>query len=432
MNIHSKRDAALSEAVDRYVSKRPKTQELQARAKEVMPGGNTRTVLYHPPFPIRVETAEGARITDVDGHQYIDFLGEYSAGIYGHSHPRIKQAMTEALSTGLNIGAHHGREVAFAETVSKRFNLDLVRFCNSGTEANMMALAAARCFTKRKKIMAFHGGYHGGTLYFTHGASPVNAPYDVVLAPYNDWEGTRQILEKEAENLAAAIIEPMQGGGGCIPADRAFLGKLRETTKRLGILLIFDEVMTSRLGPNGLSAMLKLEPDLKTLGKYIGGGMSFGAFGGRRDIMSQFDPSRPDALPHAGTFNNNTLTMTVGQAAMTEVFTPEACIALNARGDKLRNDLNELFMRYQAPMRATGLGSMIALHPVPREIHSVADADEADGRLRQLLYLDLLEQGIYLADRGFIALSLMVSDGDCSKLLTAMERFIEKRKEILK
>lgn len=431
MNIHSKRDAALSEAVDRYVAKRPKTQALHRRAKEVMPGGNTRTVLYHPPFPVRVDTAEGARLTDVDGNQYIDFLGEYSAGIYGHSHPRIKQAMSEALETGLNIGAHHHREVAFAETVSKRFNLDLVRFCNSGTEANMMALAAARCFTKRKKIMAFHGGYHGGTLYFTHGASPVNAPYDVVIAPFNDWEGARQIIEKEPD-LAAVIIEPMQGGGGCIPADREFLSKLREETNKRGIVLIFDEVMTSRLGPNGLSAILGIEPDLKTLGKYIGGGMSFGAFGGRQDIMSQFDPSRPDALPHAGTFNNNTLTMTVGQAAMTEVFTPEACIALNARGDKLRNDLNDLFMRYQAPMRATGLGSMIAIHPVSRDIKSVEDADHADARLRQLLYLDLLEQGIYMADRGFIALSLMVSDEDCSKFVAAMERFVEKRKDVLK
>jgi len=265
----------------------------------------------------------------------------------------------------------------------------------------------------------------------THGASPVNAPYDVVLAPFNDWEGTRQIIEKEPD-LAAAIIEPMQGGGGCIPADREFLAKLREETKKRGIVLIFDEVMTSRLGPNGLSAILGIEPDLKTLGKYIGGGMSFGAFGGRQDVMSQFDPSRPDALPHAGTFNNNTLTMTVGQAAMTEVFTPEACIALNARGDKLRNDLNDLFMRYQAPMRATGLGSMIALHPVSRDIKSVEDADHADARLRQLLYLDLLEQGIYMADRGFIALSLMVSDEDCSKFVSAIERFVEKRKEVLK
>jgi glutamate-1-semialdehyde 2,1-aminomutase len=431
MNLHSTRDAVLSEAVDRYIENRPKTQALHARAKEVMPGGNTRTVLYHPPFPIRVESAEGARITDVDGHQYIDFLGEYSAGIYGHSHSRIKQAIAEALSTGLNIGAHHGREIAFAETASRRFNLELVRFCNSGTEANMMALAAARCFTKRKKIMAFHGGYHGGTLYFTHGASPVNAPFDVVLAPYNDWAGTRQIIEKEAD-LAAVIIEPMQGGGGCIPADKEFLAKLRETTKRLGIVLVFDEVMTSRLGPAGLSAILGIEPDLKTLGKYIGGGMSFGAFGGRRDIMIQFDPSHPDALPHAGTFNNNTLTMTVGQAAMTEVFTPDACIALNARGDKLRNDLNELFMRYQAPMRATGLGSMIAIHPVNKDVHSVADADLADARLRQLLYLDLLEQGIYMADRGFIALSLMVSDEDCSKLLAALEKFVAVRKDVLK
>lgn len=432
MNVHSIRDTALADAQAHFTAARPKTHALHARAKAVMPGGNTRTVLYHAPFPIRIEHAEGSRITDLDGHHYIDFLGEYSAGIYGHSHPRIQRAIAEALTTGLNIGAHHTREVAFAETVTQRFNLDLVRFTNSGTEANMMALAAARCFTKRKKIMAFHGGYHGGTLYFTHGTSPVNAPYDVILNHFNDIARAKAMIAREAKDLAAIIIEPMQGGGGSIPGDKDFLQMLRDESTKHGIVLIFDEVMTSRLGPHGLSAMLGIEPDLKTLGKYIGGGMSFGAFGGKRPIMAQFDPSHPDALPHAGTFNNNTLTMTVGQAAMTEVFTREACIELNARGDRLRNDLNELFMHQQAPMRASGLGSMLTIHPTGKEIRSIEDADTADGRVRQLLYLSLLESGYYIAERGMIALSLMVTDENCSGFVTAVGRFLATHKKILK
>ncbi|MCB1431583.1 MAG: aminotransferase class III-fold pyridoxal phosphate-dependent enzyme [Alphaproteobacteria bacterium] len=396
-----------------------------------MPGGNTRTVLFTAPFPIRAEKASGAHITDIDGHTYLDLLGEYSAGIYGHSHPRILAAAQDALTMGLNLGAHHGREVALAEVVTQRFKLDLVRFTNSGTEANMMALAAARCFTKRRKIMPMHGGYHGGTLYFSHGASPVNAPFECVMGHYNGVEETRALIAEHANDLAAVILEPMLGGGGCIPASPDFLTMLREETNKRGIVLIFDEVMTSRLHPGGLSAKLGLEPDLKTLGKYVGGGMSFGAFGGRRDIMSLFDPTRPDALPHAGTFNNNTLTMTVGHVAMTEIYTPEACAALNQRGDALRDNLNDLFMRYQVKMRAMGQGSMITIHPASGEVNSPGDLENADKRLRQLLFLDLLEHGVYIAERGFMALSLMVTDDDCLRVVNGVETFIQRRRELL-
>ena len=424
-------DSALDEAIARYTAKRPKTAALHAHAAKVLPGGNTRTILYTAPFPIRAESAKGSEITDIDGNRYLDLVGEYSAGIYGHSHPRIKAAVSEALETGINIGAHHGREVAFAEAVTRRFNLDLVRFTNSGTEANLMALSAARCFTGRAKIMPMEGGYHGGLLYFSHGASPVNAPFDCVLGRFNDIESTRKLIRQHAGDLAAVIIEPVLGGGGCLPAEASFLAMLREETAKRGIVLIFDEVMTSRLHPGGLSAELGIEPDLKTLGKYVGGGMSFGAFGGKRAIMEQFDPSKPNALPHAGTFNNNTLTMTAGLAGLTEIFTPEACVELNTRGDRLREALNDMFMRYQVRMRATGKGSMITVHPVAGELRSPADTEKADARLKRLLFLDLLEQGIYIAERGFIALSLKVTDADCARVVTSVENFIKSRRELL-
>lgn len=424
-------DAALAEAKQTFATNRPQTKALHERASTVMPGGNTRTVLFTAPFPIRVEKAAGSTVTDIDGHSYLDLLGEYSAGIYGHSHPRILEAARAALETGLNYGAHHPGEVAFAETVTKRFNLDLVRFTNSGTEANMMALAAARCFTGRKKIMPMHGGYHGGTLYFSHGASPVNAPFDCVMGHYNDVEGTRKLIAENADDLAAVILEPMLGGGGCIPATMEFLSMLREETAKRGIVLIFDEVMTSRLHLGGLSAKLGIQPDLKTLGKYVGGGMSFGAFGGKRAIMELFDPAKPNALPHAGTFNNNTLTMTVGQVAMTEIYTPDACRDLNARGDRLRDKLNDLFMRYQVKLKAMGQGSMIAIHPAAGAITRPEDLEASDKSLRQLLFLDLLEQGIYMAERGFMALSLMVTDADCDRVAGAVEAYINRRRELL-
>lgn len=425
------RDAALAEAVENFIAKRPRTAALQQRAAAVMPGGNTRSVLHSAPFPIRAARAEGATIWDVDGHRYLDLLGEYSAGIYGHSHPRIGAAVHAALAHGLNMGAPHEQEVLLAEAVTARFALDLVRFTNSGTEANMMALAAARCFTGRSKIMAMQGGYHGGTLYFGHGASPVNAPFPLVLGTYNAVEPTRAAIAAAADDLAAIIVEPMLGSGGCLPADTAFLAMLREEATRHGCVLIFDEVMTSRLDPGGLSARLTIQPDLKTLGKYIGGGMSFGAFGGKRAIMAQFDPTSAQPLPHAGTFNNNTLTMRAGHVGLTEVFTPQACFSLNAFGERLRERLNHLFMSYQVPMQATGLGSLMALHPLAGAIRGPADAGKADLRLKRLLFLHLLDHGIYIAERGFISLSLLVGEAEGEALVQAVEGFIKRYQSLL-
>lgn len=424
-------DSALAAAISNYQAKRPKTEAQQARAAKVMPGGNTRTVLYTAPFPIRAAKAEGATLTDIDGHTYLDLLGEYSAGIYGHSHPVIRDAVIAALDSGVNMGAHTGKEVELAEAVTRRFNLDLVRFTNSGTEANMMALSAARCFTGRNKIMPMEGGYHGGTLYFSHGPSPVNAPFETVMARFNDIEKTRNLIAGNASNLAAVILEPMLGGGGCLPADQEFLAMLRAECTRHEIVLIFDEVMSSRLHPGGLAAHYGIEPDLKTLGKYVGGGMSFGAFGGKRAIMAQFDPTNPNALPHAGTFNNNTLTMTAGVAGLTRIYTPDVCIALNARGDVLRGRLNDLFMKSQVRMTATGMGSMITVHPLGGDIVKPEDAGRADKRLKQLLFLDLLDEGIYIAERGFMALSLLIDDAACDRLVAGFEAFIAKRRELL-
>lgn len=424
-------DRALEDAIANFTAKRPKTRALHERALTVMPGGNTRTVLYSAPFPIRVERASGNTIWDIDGHRYTDFLGEYSAGIYGHSHPRITRAVAEAMAGGINLGAHHEKEVAFAEAICARFDLELVRFTNSGTEANMMALAAARCFTGRARIMPMDGGYHGGTLYFAHGASPVNAPFDCVMGKFNDIKTTRALIHQQAAELAAIILEPMLGGGGCIPADREFLAMLREETSRHGIVLIFDEVMTSRLHPHGIAGALGIAPDLKTLGKYIGGGMSFGAFGGKREIMQQFDPARPNALPHAGTFNNNSLTMTAGHAGIAEIFTSDACIQLNARGDRLRISINDLFQRYQLPFQALGIGSMMTIHPVTGEIVRPDDVAYADVRLKRLLYLHLLDCGFYIAERGFMALSLVIEDADAEAFIGALESFVQTYRPLL-
>ena len=237
-----------------------------------------------------------------------------------------------------------------------------MRFTNSGTEANLLAISVARIFTKRKTVLVFDGAYHGAVFGFAGGGSPINAPFDYVLAPYNDIGATRALIAAHADDLALVILEPMIGSGGCIPARHDFLRMLRDETTRVGALLVFDEVMTSRLAPGGLQSVAGVKPDLTTLGKYIGGGMSFGAFGGRGDVMDLFDPRRPNALPHAGTFNNNVLTMSAGLAGLTQVYTPDAARALNARGEALRSRLNALCEAAGAPLQFTGIGSMLAVH----------------------------------------------------------------------
>lgn len=173
----------------------------------------------------------------------------------------------------------------------------------------MFAIQSARAATGRSAILTFEGGYHGGVLYFRKGGAPLNLPIPTVTATYNDADGAAQTIKAHAHELAAVIVEPMMGGGGCIPAERGFLVALRRACTEHNVILIFDEVMTSRLSTGGYQAMVGVTPDMTTLGKYLGGGMSFGAFGGRMDIMARFDPDRPDAWPHAGTFNNNVLSM---------------------------------------------------------------------------------------------------------------------------
>ena len=202
---------------------------------------------------------------------------------------------------------------------------------------------------------------------------------------------------------------------------------LRAATTRHGIILIFDEVMTSRLAPGGLQAVQGIRPDMTTLGKYIGGGMSFGAFGGRADLMAQFDPSRSDGLPHAGTFNNNVLTMSAGLAGLTEVYTPAAAIALNARGDALRTRLNDLCRRYEVAMQFTGIGSMMNVHMTDAPVQSPADAVKGDQSLRELFFFDLLNAGVWIARRGMINLSLPIGDAECDILVNAIEGFIQER-----
>src|SRR4051794_18117321 len=390
------------QAFERYAQRNPEAKRLHEERARYMPGGNTRSILHLPPFPLTIVRAEGARIWDADGHEYLDFLGEYTAGLYGHSHSVILAAIREALEGGIVLGAPNRYETELARAVCERFpSVDLVRFCNSGTEANLMAISLARAVTGRSKILVFENGYHGGVFYFAHGGSPLNAPFPFVVAEYND----AAAAELVDDDTAAVIVEPVQGSAGAIPGEPAFLQRLRDVTAEREALLVFDEVMTSRLAPGGMQEVLGIHADLTTFGKYLGGGLAFGAFGGRADLMVRFDPSREHAFQHAGTFNNAVLTMAAGVVGLTEVYTPDEVARLNALGDRLRARLNGV----GDWLRVTGYGSMIGLH--------------TDEERKTLLHLHMLERGYSYARRGFVALSVPLTDDDVDGFAAAVEAF---------
>jgi len=420
--------AALAEAEELYRTRNPKSLAQHRAACEAMPGGNTRSAIHVDPFPLTIVRGEGAGLWDLDGHEYVDFLSEFTAGIFGHSHPAIRRVIDQALDGGLNFGAHNATEARFAAAICARFpSIELVRFTNSGTEANLMAVSAARAITGRPKILVFNGGYHGGVFYFRGHGSPLNAPFEYLLGRYNDLEAVEALVRPYRTELAAILIEPMQGTTGCIAAERNFLAGLRALADETGALLIFDEVMTSRLAPGGLQEVHGILPDLTTLGKYVGGGMSFGAFGGRAEIMGRFDPRQPDAFQHAGTFNNNVLTMNAGLVGLTEIYTPERARALNASGDRLRERLNTVVRRHRLAMQFTGLGSMLSVHMTAAPIRSQEDAERGNGRLRDLFYFDLIARGIWFAKRGMLALSIALDEADGDKLVEAVEEFVQTR-----
>jgi glutamate-1-semialdehyde 2,1-aminomutase len=246
----------------------------------------------------------------------------------------------------------------------------------------------------------------------------------MVMAPYNDAARTVQLIEANADDLAAVILEPMCGSGGCILAEPDFLKALRESTARHGVVLVFDEVMTSRLSPGGLQAATGVIPDMTTLGKYLGGGLSFGAFGGRADLMERFDPRRKDALAHAGTFNNNVMTMTAGLTGLRDIYTPEVAVELNASGERLRARLNQTVAKHGVSAHVSGFGSMMMMHPTTEPVRRPTEAAALNPDAKSLMHLEMFARGHYISSRGMMILSLPMTDADLDGLVEAFDDYL--------
>lgn len=425
-------DAVLADAEDRLTKANPNSLGRHREAMASLPGGNTRAVLWYRPFPLTLIGGDGCYVDDLDGHRYVDLVSEYSAGLYGHSNPTIASAMKKVIDDGLGLGAPNRYEATYAAAIVDRFPaIERVRFCNSGTEANIMALSVARAITGRSKIIAMREGYHGGVLTFAHGGSVLNLPFPFVFADYNDVEGAVALVREHAADLAAVIIEPMMGGGGCIPATAEFLAALRDATRETGSLLIFDEVMTSRLHYRGLHGAHGINPDLVSLGKYLGGGASFGAFGGRAELMDRFDPAKPGAFSHGGTFNNNALSMAGGMAGFTNVLTEAASRGVNERGDRMRTALGDALGRHGVAGCVLGRGSLMNIHFVPGPVSTPAPLDHVDPRILTLYHVEMLLRGQHVTPRGMLALSLPFGDAEADGFVAAFDDFLATHRTLL-
>src|SRR5581483_11483628 len=367
-----------------YLAKTGRSRALHEEALAVMPGGNTRTTTFFDPYPFYVQRGQGAHVWDVDGVDRLDFNGNYTSLILGHAPPDVVKAAQEAAALGLSFPGPSEHEIRLAEQLTGRLpSLESVRFTNSGTEATMHAVRLARAFTGRPKIAKFEGAYHGTHDWALVSVSPdpraaggrrrpkpvawsagvpASVLKQVVVLPWNDAEACEQIVEKEAAQLAAVLVDPLLGIGGLLPPAPGFLERLRAVTERHGILLVFDEVISFRVAPGGAQGRLGVRPDLTTLGKIIGGGLPVGAFGGRGDIMALYDPRRGGArLNHGGTFNANPVTMAAGLATL-NALTPEAYARLDALGDRLRGGVTRLLQATRRRGQVSGMGSLFCLH----------------------------------------------------------------------
>jgi len=415
---------------------------LYDRALASLPGGNSRTTVFMKPYPIYAAHGAGCRVWDVDGNQYIDCINNFTSLIHGHAHPALIAAATAQLSYGSAFGLPTESEIDLAELLVSRLpSVEQVRFTNSGTEAVMMALKAARAFTGRPKIAKCEGAYHGSYDYAEVSLDPVpdgwgrNAPVsvayakgtpekvleDVVTIPFNDVEAAVSLVREHGRELACVMVDPMPNRAGLAPADKAYLNALRQVTREVGALLIFDEVITFRLGYHGAQGLWDMDPDLTTLGKIMGGGFPVGAIAGRKQFMAVFDPSHgKPALPHGGTFSANPVTMRAGLAAM-ELLDETAFRRLDVMGEWVRTGINESFARCGLSGGTVGLGSLLKVHFADRPVRDYRSAypSEQEARRQAIFNLGLLNRGVLAAGYGLMALSTPMTDEDIDLIIAA-------------
>lgn len=424
-----------------YASARPRSRALHGEACKYMPGGDTRTATFFLPYPNYIASGKGAYMFDEDGHKLIDFQNNYTSLIHGHAHRETVEAVSKQIALGSAYTAPFEKQTELSKLLTDRFpSIDLIRYTNSGTEANMHALRIARAYTGKAKIIKTEGGYHGTTDVFEASVDPnlkkagtldqikvlpesrgvsSNALKDVLVVPFNDIERTKAMVEENHEEVACLIIEPIMGSAGQITPDIEYLKFLREICTEYNIVLIFDEVVTARLSIGGAQKHYNIMPDITTLGKIIGGGTPVGAFGGRREIMEMYDP-RNKIMYHSGTFNGNAVTMAAGLATM-QAYNQEMVNHVNNLGSRFKDGILSIYKTLGLNMQISGTGSLYNTLFTNQPVHNYRDVATAHEELNQVLYMVLLTKGIFNAPRGMFCMSTAMTDADVDQCLEATE-----------
>ena len=433
---------------EQYKRRTPKSRRFFSEAREFMPGGDSRSTLFYRPYPAVMERGDGCVLLDIDGNRLLDFTGNHSVLIHGYGHPQVLSAVEQQLRKGTCFPGSSEPQLVYARLLCRRIaSVQQIRFTNSGTEAALNAIRAARAFTGRTRIAKVEGGYHGTADDVMVSVQPSEdeagsrsrpsaSPHsqglpagvvgNVTVLPFNDVDGARALIESQGDQLAAVLVEPVLGSAGMIPAEQSYLQMLRAVTQQYGIVLIFDEVVSLRVAYGGAQEYFGVVPDMTCFGKLIGGGFPLGAFGGRREIMAMFDPSRGrPAVPHPGSHNANPIGIAAGAATL-ELLTRPVLDELNSRAEALRRELGSAFHESGIPVQVTGLGSLFGLHLTDRLVRSYRDTLGSDTELRHRIFLGLYSEGILIDPRGVGNLSTAIHDAEIEQFLTALRRVLAR------
>ena len=427
------------------------SEKLFERAVKHIPGGVNSPVRAFGSVgetPRFIAFAKGAHLTDADGAVYLDYVGSWGPMILGHSHPVVLEAVEQACKKGLSFGAATEAEVEMAELICSIVpSVQMVRMVNSGTEAVMSAIRAARGYTGRNKIVKFAGCYHGhcdamlvkaGSGVMTAGVPdsagvPSGCTADTLTAVYNDLESVEKLFDAWGKEIAAVIVEPVGANMGVVPPRGGFLQGLRRICTEQGSLLIFDEVITGfRLSLSGAQGYYDIQPDLTTFGKIIGGGMPVGAYGGRKDIMEMVAPAGP--VYQAGTLSGNPVAMAAGLAQLRLLRdTPDFYEELHRRSDRLFTGMEEILKEAGGPCQLNHIGSLGCLFFTEQPVHDYASAKTSDTKAFARYFSHMLKEGIYLAPSQFEAMfvSSAITEEDIQETLTAVRRFFCSGKSCL-
>ncbi|MGO9388410.1 MAG: glutamate-1-semialdehyde 2,1-aminomutase [Methanobacterium sp.] len=416
-----------------------KSEELFQIAKKFLPGGVDSPVRSYKPYPFFAERSEGPYIYDVDKNYYIDYCLAYGPLVLGHTHPDVMESVKEQLELGSAFGVPTEKEIELAKLVVNKIPCaEMVRFVNSGTEATMSAIRLARAYTGRKKIIKFEGSYHGAHDYVLvkSGSGAMGLPdslgvpeettSNTLVIPFNSREAVDSLIEKQSQEIAAIIVEPVMGNVGCIPPRDGYLKFLREVTAEHDIVLIFDEVITGfRVAEGGAQDYYNVIPDLVTLGKILGGGFPMGALVGKKELMEMLTPL--GQVYQAGTFNGNPVSITAGLTTL-KLLNHNFYEELNHKGDYMRNGISDILEDNNLEFKIAGLSSMFQLYFTNKDVWNYMDAKSSDTKMFDQYFHNLLKEGVFIPPSQFECcfISLMHRESELDTTLEAMKQSIKK------